>query len=283
MVDTVTAGRGCPPWTAVLLAAAWLAAPAHAKDEPLWEYGFGIGALGYNDYRGAESSHVFPVPVPYFAYNGPLIKADQEGVRGALFSRPWVDLDLSFDATLPVSNDRTRNGMTELKPTFEVGLQLDLHVWQSEDSRIKLLVRVPLREAFTFQAPPRSIGTTLTPGLKLKADDPWDYAGWEVGIYLGPLFANRRYNSYFYSVPPQNATASRPAYQAPSGYAGTQFVADMSKRFPHYWFGAFARYDNLSGAVFEDSPLVRQENYWSAGFAFAWMIGRSSTIVQVAD
>ena len=104
-----------------------------------------------------------------------------------------------------------------------------------------------------------------------------------VGIYLGPLFANRRYNGYFYSVPPQNATASRPAYQAPSGYAGTQFVADLSKRFPHHWFGAFVRYDNLTGAVFEDSPLMRQENYWSAGFAFAWMIGRSSTIVQVAD
>ncbi len=116
-----------------------------------------------------------------------LIKADKEGVRGALFSRPWVDLNLSFDATLPVSNDRTRNGMTELKPTLEAGLQFDLHVWRSEDSRIKLLVRVPLREAFTFQAPPRSIGTTLTPGLKLKADDPWDYAGWEGGIYFGPL------------------------------------------------------------------------------------------------
>ncbi len=74
MVDAVTAGRGCPPWTAVLLAAAWLAAPAHAKDEPLWEYGFGIGVLGYNDYRGAESSHVFPVPVPYLVYNGPFDK-----------------------------------------------------------------------------------------------------------------------------------------------------------------------------------------------------------------
>ena len=64
--------------------------------------------IKWPNYRGAESSHVFPVPVPYFAYNGPLIKADQEGVRGALFSRPWVDVNLSFDATLPVSNDRTR-------------------------------------------------------------------------------------------------------------------------------------------------------------------------------
>ena len=174
-------------------------------------------------------------------------------------------------------------GCTELKPTFEAGLQLELHVWRSDDSRIKLDIRIPLRDAFTFQAPPHSIGTTLTPGLKLKAEDPWGYAGWKAGLYVGPLFANRRYDNYFYSVPPQNATASRPVYQAAGGYAGAQFVVDISKRFPHYWFGAFVRYDNLTGAVFEDSPLVRQENYWSAGFAFAWMIGRSSTIVQVAD
>jgi MipA family protein len=284
MVDVRTAARKRPPpLTPALLAAAWLAAPAHAGEAPLWEYGFGIGVLGYNDYRGANSSHVFPVPVPYLVYNGPFVKADQEGVRGALFTRPWVDLNLSFDATLPVSNDRTRNGMPELKPTVEAGISLDLHVWRSDDSRIKLDVRVPLREAFTIQAPPQSIGSTLTPGLKLKIVDPLGHAGWKVGIYTGPLFANRRYDGYFYSVAPQNATASRPAYQARGGYAGAQFVADISKRFPHCWLGAFMRYDNLAGAVFADSPLVRQENYWSAGFAFAWMIGRSSTIVEVAD
>ena len=78
--------------------------------------------MGYDDYRGANSSHVFPVPVPYVVYNGPFLKADHEGVHGTLFNRPWVELKLSFDATLPVSNDRTRSGMTQLKPTVEGGL-----------------------------------------------------------------------------------------------------------------------------------------------------------------
>ena len=40
----------------------------------------------------------------------------------------------------------------------------------------------------------------------------------------------------------------------------------FTKRFPHYWVGAFLRYDTLRGAVFEDSPLVRQEYYWTRGF-----------------
>ena len=102
-------------------------------------------------------------------------------------------------------------------------------------------------------------------------------------MFTGPLFANRRYNAYFYSVAPQFATAARPPYEASGGYAGTQFLAAVSKRFPKYWVGAFMRYDTLSGAVFADSPLVAREGYWTAGFGIAWPIGASSQRVQIAD
>jgi MipA family protein len=278
-----TAGRRCPPLRAALLAIASLPAQAQAKEEPLWEYGFGIGVLGYADYRGADSSHVFPVPVPYLIYNGPFLKADRDGLRGALFTRPWVELNLSFDATMPVSNDQTRNGMPELKPTVELGVSLDFHLWRSDDSRIKLDLRVPVRSAFTIQAPPEAIGWTLTPGFRLKIQDAMGYGGWDAGFYVGPLFANRHYNDYFYSVAPQNATASRPSFQAAGGYAGSQLIADLAKRFPKLWVGAFVRYDNLTDAVFADSPLVKRESYWATGIVFAWMIGRSSQLVEVDD
>ena len=46
----------------------------------------------------------------------------------------------------------------------------------------------------------------------------------ETGVLFWPLFANRRYNSYFYSVQVQYATPSRPEYQASGGYAGTEFL-----------------------------------------------------------
>ena len=288
MAPAITVGCNRPPLltvpsATVLCAVVFLHAPGQAAEAPLWVAGFGIGVLGYSDYRGADSTHVFPVPVPYFEYNGPFLKADQEGLHGSLFKQPWVELNLSADATMPVSNDRTRNGMTQLKPTVEAGISLDFHLWRSEDSRIKLDLRVPVREAFTLQAPPQAIGVTLTPGFRLTIADPLGYGGWKAGIYTGPLFANGRYNNYFYSVAPQNATASRPAYQSESGYAGTQLVFDLSKRFPKYWIGAFVRFDTLAGAVFADSPLVQDERYWAAGFVFAWMIGRSSQMVEVSN
>jgi MipA family protein len=113
--------------------------------------------------------------------------------------------------------------------------------------------------------------------------DPFGYAGWNAGFLAGPLFADRRYHSYFYTVAPQYATASRPAYQATGGYAGAQALTALSKRFPHYWVGAYVRYDTLSGAAFADSPLVQRNSYWSAGIGIAWIIHTSSQMVEVPD
>ena len=81
----------------------------------------------------------------------------------------------------------------------------------------------------------------------------------------------------------QYATPDRPAYEARRGYAGVQFLAAVSKRFPAYWVGGFLRYDTLSGAVFGDSPLVTRSNYLAGGVAIAWIIGDSSRLVEVTD
>ena len=111
------------------------AGSGRAADEPLWEVGLGVGALGYDNYRGANSSHVYPVPVPYLLYNGTFLKTDRDGVHARLFNQDWVELKLSFNATTPVGNDRTRSGMPELRPTLEGGISFDFHLLQSDDAR----------------------------------------------------------------------------------------------------------------------------------------------------
>jgi len=265
-----------------LLAMCW-AMPVLPKEEPLLEYGLGVGAVAFEDYRGSNSSHVYPLPIPYLVYNGKFLKADRAGVRGTLFDQDRVELNLSFTATTPVRNDRERNGMPDLRSTVELGPSLELHLLRSADARIKFDLRMPLRAAFTVEASPRMIGWTFTPRFNLDVADPPGLPGWNVGLLVGPLFADRRYHDYFYTVAPQYATAARPAYQAVGGYAGTQAISSLSKRFPHFWVGAYMRYDTLSGAAFVDSPLVQRKSYWSAGFGISWMIHRSSTMVEVPD
>jgi outer membrane protein len=272
----------CGTLPAALLAMCW-AMPAVPKEEPLLEYGLGVGAVAFEDYRGSDSSHVYPLPIPTLWYYGKFLKADRDGVRGTLFNQDRVELNLSGNATTPVRNDRERNGMPNLRSTLELGPSFDLHLLRSDDARIKFDLRMPLRAAFTVEASPRMIGWTFTPRFNLDIADPLGFAGWNLGLLTGPLFADRRYHDYFYTVAPQYATVTRPAYQAVGGYAGTQAIAALSRHFPRFWVGAYVRYDTLSGAAFVDSPLVQRQSYWAAGFGISWMIHRSSTMVEVPD
>ena len=273
---------------AQLLAAAALAAAGHApcaaaREEPLYEFGLGVGAIAFEDYRGSGTAHAYPLPLPYILYNGKFLKANRDGIRGTLFNQDRFELNLSFDATTPVRNDRERSGMPDLKSTVELGPSLDLHLMRSADARVKLDIRLPVRSALTVEASPTIIGWTFTPRLALDVRSPLGYEGWNLGILTGPLFADRRYHAYFYSVAPQFATDTRPIYRAQGGYAGTQFITALSKRFPKFWIGAYARCDSLAGAVFTDSPLVQRQSYWSGGIGISWIISRSSQLVEVPD
>ncbi|MGH8253050.1 MAG: MipA/OmpV family protein, partial [Steroidobacteraceae bacterium] len=252
---------------------------------PLWEFGLGIGAIALTDYRGADTSHIYPLPVPYFVYRGKILKSDRDGVRGLFISHPRVELNLSVDATTPVSskNNGARAGMPALRPTIELGPSLDVHLWRSEDDRLRIDLRLPVRKAFSIEAHPQSVGWFVAPRINIDARDVAGHAGWDFGMFIAPLFADSGYHSYFYSVAPAYATPTRPVYQAPGGYAGTEFLAAVSKRYRTCWFGAFARYDTLSGAVFDDSPLVRSHHYWAGGFGIASIIAKSSRQVSGDD
>jgi MipA family protein len=257
--------------------------PACADPKPLWEFGLGVGAVTFADYRGSDTSHVYPVPVPYFVYRGKFLRADRNGLRGLLFNQDRVELSISTAATTPVRNSSARSGMPELRPTVEIGPSIDVHVWRSTDERVKFDVHLPARAVFTIESSPRSIGWFSSPNLNVDITNIGGPRGWNLGVLAGPLFADRRYDDYYYTVAPEFATANRHAYRAHGGYSGTQMLASLSKRYPSYWTGAYVRYDTLSGASFESSPLVKRTGYWSAGVGIAWMIGQSSRLVEAED
>ncbi|MFH1603183.1 MAG: MipA/OmpV family protein, partial [Pseudomonadota bacterium] len=90
-------------------------------------------------------------------------------------------------------------------------------------------------------------------------------------------------NAYFYSVLPQYAQPNRGAYDARGGYSGMQYLASLSRRYGSAWIGAYVRRDDLRGAVFERSPLVKSSSYVSAGFAVTWTIGQSSEMIDIEE
>lgn len=249
-----------------------------AEEKPLWELGLGVADMVFPAYRGSSETKNFVLPMPYLVYRGDFLKSDRNGVRGVFFDSDRVELNLSFAASPPVSsqNIAARQNMPNLHPSLELGPSLDFKLWQSasRDARVRLFM--PVRGAFTLEKDPHFIGWQFTPRLNLDIDNPPGLPGWTLGMVGGPIYGSRQQHDYFYSVAPQYATAQRPAYEAKAGYAGTQFLSALWKRFPSYWVGGFVRYDNLHGSVFENSPLVTQKSGFAGGVAISWILGESS-------
>jgi hypothetical protein len=171
--------------------------------------------------------------------------------------------------------------MPDLDPTLEIGPSLNFFLFRSEDKKRRLELRLPVRAVIASDfSHVRSAGWVFQPNLNLDVRDPLGYQGWNLGLLGGPLFSDRRYNRYFYAVDPAFATADRPAYTAGGGYAGTQFIAALSKRHRDFWAGGFVKWDTLNNAAFADSPLVKTRQYFAAGFAVAWILGESKTTVE---
>jgi outer membrane scaffolding protein for murein synthesis (MipA/OmpV family) len=270
------------PAALAFLALCALPAGAQADPKPLWEAGLGVGALTFPDYVGSDQQHGDLLPVPYFVYRGEIIKAGRNGVQARLFDSLHAEVYFSLGASPPVNStdNRARSGMPDLRPMVEFGPALEVHLWGSAARRMRLDFRAPLRSAFTVESHTRQVGWVFAPVLNLDMADVAGLRGWNLGAQAGPIFTDRSYNQTFYGVAPGEATATRPAYSAQGGYAGSQFTLALSKRFPGFWVGAFTRYDNLAGAVFADSPLVRRSRNVSAGIGIAWILGQSSQMVE---
>jgi outer membrane scaffolding protein for murein synthesis (MipA/OmpV family) len=250
--------------TALPLLIAMTLAPAavRAKEEPLWEAGFGVAAIHFPYYRGSSHNRAFALPAPYFVYRGDLFKADRYGMRGIFFKTDRLDLNLSVGASLPVDSEDNpaRTGMPDLKPSVELGPSLDVTLWRSADEDTRLDIRTPLRAAISVESDPRYIGAQFYPHANLDFSNAFGVAGWNLGVQGGPVFTNSRYNRYYYGVPAEFATASRPAYEPGGGYAGCSSYGAL-EALPKFWVGGFVRYDTLSGAEFAPSPLVTSKRY----------------------
>lgn len=259
-----------------ILIAGLAALPAGAGELPRWEIGLGVGGLSIPDYRGADQRRNYVLPLPYAQYRGDVFRIDREGAHGKLFTTDRVKLEISLAAGPPAKSDRNdaRAGMPDLDPTVEAGPSLQLYLARNAARDRVLSLQLPLRTAAAVNLHHvQRIGWIFAPNLNFDALNL--RGGWDLGVAVGPIYANEDYHDYYYQVTPELATAARPAYDARGGYSGSRLTLTASRRFPKYWVGAFARYDNLSGAVFEDSPLVKRKDSFMAGVGIAWILAQA--------
>lgn len=258
-----------------------LLASAAAQSEPLWDVGIGLASLSAPDYRGAKSRSQYALPFPYFIYRGERVQVDErKGMRGVLARFGALELDISLSGSLPVNSDHAsrRNGMADLEPTFEIGpsLEFPLYLDPATDSRLEF--QWPVRAVYSTDfAHIDHQGWLTNPRLDYVRYYPMRTGRLKLNLTLGALFANEAYHAYYYDVPAQDATASRPAYHAEGGYSGSRLYLSVSRHFDHRArLGGFVMIDRLQGASFAASPLLETERAVYGGVFASWILFSST-------
>lgn len=260
------------------------AAPAAGEEKPLWELGVAFISATYPSYRGSSHQSGLVAATPMIYYRGKIIQSDEDGLRGILFNNERVKVDFSGGVTPPVHGNGIRQGMPKLRPTLEIGPAVTVTLWQNATRKSKLNLVIPVRVSYAVTGHIKPAGIIFDPSFDYNIESVGD-SGWNLGFRTGPIFGNQRQHRYFYEVEEQYARPGRPVYKASGGYSGARFVSSLSKSFNNDKFaiGGFIRYDNLRGAAFEDSPLVRTKHNWMAGIGMSWTLKQSETMVKTRD
>lgn len=269
--------------TILFCSALFLHQQAHAQQLPKWELGVGAATLHLQNYRGSNHDRGYLLPFPYLTYRSPRINFADGNLQGFLFRSPDLKLDISLAGGLPVSSDRNnaRAGMPDLVPTAELGPSVLARLWKHLDKHNSVWLGLPLRSVFSMgDGGINHQGWVFAPYLEYKTahynDNIWGFTA-----SIGPLFANSAYHDYYYSVEPQYATPSRPAYDSPSGYSGSRVTLIAYRQTGSLKIAAFARFDTLEGAAFHDSPLVERDSYHIFGIALTKILFTSKKQVEI--
>ncbi len=246
-----------------------------AQQMPRWELGLALAGQALRDYRGSSERQVQAYPIPLLIYRGKILKADREGLRGEFLANNRIEFNLSGETALNggSGDNELREGMPQLESAFELGPSININL-TGDDFRSGWQLRLPLRAVVTAgDSGVHHRGYTFNP--RFTYTEPNIFNHWRWRINVGLLYGSNRYHDYYYTVAEEFVTETRPRYEAEGGFSGYYFKTSLSRRTRKFWYGVSLRYDNLSDATFEDSPLVETRNYFALSFIFAWMNWRS--------
>jgi outer membrane scaffolding protein for murein synthesis (MipA/OmpV family) len=264
-----------------LFVVAYLSLPCSsvlADHKHLWEGGLGVGQIHAPFYRGANQSKDYYIPIPFIRFRGRIFAADEDGIRGKLFDSDRLKLDMSIAGSVPVPKDTegARKDMPRLDPIGEIGPSLKYNVWNNPDKRHSVSLELPVRAVFSVGDPVMEYqGLSISPFINWLNQYRHNGVLWRFNLSMGPLWADQKFHDYFYQVGPQYTTATRSTYDASGGYSGSRLTFSISRNSENLFFGFFARFDDLSGASFENSPLVETSHYFVTGFAAVWIFSHS--------
>ena len=250
-----------------LLAFATVEEPRNQKpleELPLFEYGWGLGYTHFQHYPAADQSRGIGLPFGTFQYRGRRLRADdREGAQAKLFrTENWfLDLDGGVMAELNSNDNDARRGMDNIPWSIRLGPELrrsllpDLEFRMSVEQTVLTDFRDTRWGGVTGEA--RLIWQTFTQ------------------ITFGILTGDSVFQSTYFSVPREFATATRPEYGAKGGFLSSQisfFQKWPDGKWAYYLGGSAYNYSNSANRA---SPLHRSDVNVNMFMGITYTIGES--------
>lgn len=238
------------------------------------EAGIGISAVHVPHYIGSDEANDFYLPFPYIRYRSEKLNIDRNLIQGNLWRSGNWSLEISLGGSVKVDSDenQARSGMDDLDFIVEAGPALHYYFSGDRTTENALLLQLPLRLAMNTDFTDIGYqGFTSIPRLVWRRG--YFINGYEVRpqISMGIRLGTEKYHDYIYGVESEFSTAARPSYEAKAGYGGLQFAYSTAVLWDNYLVALGLRYVQVSGAEYEDSPLIKRSDSLLAGLAVAYL------------
>ncbi len=254
---------------------------------PVWEAGVLAAVFSSPEYPGAGQSQSNVIAAPYFIYRGETIRiGDGSIARAVAIDKSWYELDLSLAGSFNANSEgnEARVGMPDLDFIFELGPQLKLKLSKFEfeqHGKAELLLNLQARAVFSTDfSSIHKRGYVFQPVLSYRQRG-WLSEKTALSVSLSPTWASEKLHDYFYQVDSEFVTKQRSAYDADSGYLGTDLSVGLSfNATEDIRIFTFARASLHSGSANEDSPLFIDKSTYSYGLGMVWRLWESEEKVS---
>ena len=241
---------------------------SHAS-ESQFDFGLGFFGLKVNHYRGSDQMKDYNFYVPYIYYKSDTVEAEGAFIDTTFFESRYLSFKFSMVVGPNVESEtnRARQGMPELNYNFGIGPMAIIHLIKGP--KFFLEIDSSIRQEFqTNLSHTAAIGNTNTTYLTTR----YVVKDFSIELGLGRMFATEDFHAYYYDVDSQYITPERPYYESEGGFSGNITLLSLKKKLGDLMLYGFVRHEDLDGVVFENSPLVKQTDYYFLGLGVFYLI-----------
>jgi outer membrane protein len=248
---------------------------------PVWEFGLGPSVFSFPDYPGSKEQNTLLLSFPHIVYRGDSFQVNKRELIKPLFEQSNLEVSLSLSGSIPVSSkdNKMREGMDNLDGTVGIGPVIKYQIFKQGLSNVQfeLPLRAIIASDFTYLS---QEGWAANPMMSyFFRKDMGKHQRLKLSMGVGARFATEKNHNYFYGVPLEDERAGRSAYQASSGFSGVNYRLGFDVHFKRFWLGGFWRGQDMSKAVFKDSPLVETNFSHTFGVTLTWNFFQSKKTV----